>query len=81
MSKKKKPFVLVTVSGGVASAWVPDGVEWDIVDWDSFERDLPTQDEIDWLKRVAKRLPTPADKRVFREQIQELEKGGLADEI
>ena len=79
MSKKKKPFVLVTVSGGVASAWVPSGVDWDIVDWDSWETDLPTQEEIDWLKSVSKRLPTPADKRVFLEQIQQLEDRGLAD--
>ena len=79
MSKKKKPFVLVTVSGGVASAWCPPSVDWDIVDWDNYETNLPTQDEIEWLKSVAKRLPTPEDKRHFREQIRELEDRGTAD--
>lgn len=75
----KKQFVLVTVSGGVASVWRPKGVEYDIIDWDNYAQDLPTQDEIEWLKSVAKRLPRPEDRRYFRGQIRELEDRGTAD--
>ena len=78
--KKPKPFVLVTVSGGVASVWCPKGVEYDIIDWDNYEQDLPTRNELDQLREIAGYLKDKADKKFLLDQIQELEDRGVADE-
>ena len=76
----KKPFVLVTVSKGVASVWCPKGVEYDIIDWDNYEQDLPTRYDLDQLREVAGYLKDKADKKFLLDQIQELEDRGVADE-
>lgn len=76
----KKPFVLVTVSGGVASVWCPKGVEYDIIDWDNYEQDLPTRYDLDQMREIAGHLQGRAEKKFLLGQIQELEDRGVADE-
>lgn len=75
MSKKKtetRPHVLVTVSGGVATVWESDQFTYDLVDWDNWECDIPTKDDILQLKDVAKRL-SARDKEIFLREVKELE--------
>ena len=76
----KKPFVLVTVSGGVASVWCPKGVEYDIIDWDNYEQDLPTRNDLDQMREIARHLQSRTEKKFLLGQIQELEDRGVADE-
>jgi len=50
-----KPYVLVTISGGVAETVINEGAEVDILDWDNLEStgadDLRLSDrEWQWLK-------------------------------
>lgn len=78
--REEKPFVLVTVSGGVASVWCPKGVEYDIIDWDNYEQDLPTRYDLDQMREIAKHLQSRAVKKFLLGQIQELEDRGVADE-
>lgn len=81
MSKNNdRKFVLVTVSGGVASVWCPKGVEYDIIDWDNYEQDLPTRSDLDQLREIAGYLKNKAYKKFLLDQIQELEDRGVADE-
>ena len=77
---RKKPFVLVTVSGGIASVWCPKGVEYDIIDWDNYEQDLPTRYDLDQMREIARHLQSRAVKKFLLGQIQELEDRGVADE-
>ena len=72
----EKPFVLVTVSGGVASVWCPRGIEYDIIDWDDFERDPPTQNDLVQLREIAGYLQDKTDRKFLLGQIQELEDRG-----
>lgn len=76
----KRSFVLVTVSGGVASVWCPKGVEYDIIDWDNYEQDLPTRYDLDQMREIAGYLQGRAEKKFLLGQIQELEDRGVADE-
>ena len=69
--RKSKPFVLVSVSSGVASAYVPKGVAWDIVDWDNWDQQIPTQNDIDQLREIAKKL-SPHDRPTFLKHVEEL---------
>lgn len=78
--RKKRPFVLVTVSGGVASCFCPKGVEYDIIDWDNYEQDLPTRYDLDQMREIARHLQSRAVKKFLLGQIQELEDRGVADE-
>ena len=81
MSKNNdRKFVLVTVSGGVASVWCPKGVEYDIIDWDNYEQDLPTRNDLDQMREIAGHLQGRAEKKFLLGQIQELEDRGVADE-
>ena len=77
---RKKPFVLVTVSGGVASVWCPKGVEYDIIDWDNYAHDLPTREELVRLRKIAGWVRHKDDRKMLLSQIQELEDRGVADE-
>ena len=79
-TKPKKPFLLVTVSGGVASVWCPEEVEYDIIDWDNYEQNRPTADNLAQLREIAGYLEDQADRKFLLSQIQELEDGGVADE-
>lgn len=76
----KKPFVLVTVSRGIASVWCPKGVEYDIIDWDNYAQDLPTREELVRLRKIAGRVQHKDDRKMLLSQIQELEDRGVADE-
>ena len=78
--RKKRPFVLVTVSGGVASVWCPRGVEYDIIDWDNYERGPPTQNDLVQMREIAGFLQNKADRKFLLDQIQELEDRSVADE-
>lgn len=73
MSKpKKKPFVLVTVHGGVATVWDNPDIDYEIVDWDNWDHEAATPGDIEMLKEIADRLP-PADRKTFIKQVDELE--------
>ena len=68
---KKHPFVLVTVSGGCATVWEPPGVESEIVDWDNWDQQIPTQNDIDQLREIAKKLSL-YDRLMFLKYVEEL---------
>lgn len=82
MSEKKteKPFVLITVSGGVASCFCPDGVEWDIIDWDNYAKDPPTREELELMRTKARWVKDRTSRKYLLDQIKELEDRGVADE-
>lgn len=67
----KRPFILVTVSGGCATVWEPPGVESEIVDWDNWDQQIPTQNDIDQLREIAKKL-SPHDRPTFLKHVEEL---------
>lgn len=47
----ERPQVYVSVSGGIANAEATRGeVDIVIVDWDSFEDNIPTDDEVQWIR-------------------------------
>ena len=71
-AKKKKSFVLVTVSGGVATVWDNPDIDYEIVDWDNWDQDPATEDDIEMLKEIAQRL-SPADRKTFMKQVNDLE--------
>ena len=71
-AKKKKSFVLVTVSGGVATVWDNPDIDYKIVDWDNWDCEAATPGDIEMLKEVAERL-SPEDRKLFMEQVDELE--------
>jgi len=75
MSKTKvktKPFVLVTVHGGVATVWAPPDVDYEIVDWDNYDCQAATKDEVAEMKEIAERLE-PDDRKAFLKQVDELD--------
>ncbi len=76
----KPPFVLITVSGGVASCFCPRGVEWDIIDWDSYETEHPGQEDLKMMRYKARLVKNRTDRRWLLDVIQELEDLGVADE-
>lgn len=80
MNKRKRPFVLVTVSGGVATIWDTPGVDTDLVDWDNWDGKHPTRDELKYLREVAEQLQDRNDKAEFLREVQELEDRGVAEE-
>ena len=67
-----RPVVLVTVSGGVATVWDHPAVETHVVDWDRWDTEDPTPEDLAELRDVAARL-RPADRRALLAQIKELE--------
>ena len=76
MSKpKKKPFVLITVRGGVATVWDNPDIDYEIVDWDNWDCEVATLGDIEMLKEIAERL-SPADRKTFIKQVDELEVEG-----
>jgi hypothetical protein len=78
--RSKRPFVLVTVNGGVATIWDVPGVDTDLVDWDNWDGQDPTRDELKFLREVAEQIRNRGDKTRFLRQVQELEDRGVADE-
>ena len=77
---RKKPFVLITVSGGVATIWEHPSVDANLVDWDNWYGRDPMRTELDYLRELAERLENRNDKALFLRQVQELEDRGVADE-
>ena len=79
-NKHERPFILVTVHGGVATIWDAPGVDTDLVDWDNwYDRD-PTRDELKFLREVAEQLQDRNDRAEFLRQVQELEDRGVAED-
>ena len=76
----KRSFVLVTVSGGVATIWEHPGVDADVVDWDNWAEQDPTRNELAELREIAERLENRNDKAEFLRQVQELEDRGVAED-
>ena len=77
---KPRPFILVTIHGGVATVWEHPGVDADVVDWDNwYDRD-PTRDELKFLREVAEQLQDRNDRAEFLRQVQELEDRGVAED-
>ena len=77
---RKPPYVLVTVSGGVATIWDVPGVDTDLVDWDNWDDKDPTRDELKYLREVAEQLQDRNDKAKFLREVQELEDRGVAED-
>lgn len=75
-----RPFILVTVSGGVATIWDTPGVDTDLVDWDNWAEQDPTRNELAELREIAERLKNRNDKAKFLREVQELEDRGVAEE-
>lgn len=81
MSKNNgKKFVLVTVSGGVASVHAPKGVDFELIDWDNWDNDLPTRDDIRELHKTAMRIADAKTRGAIQDEIEELEGGGIAED-
>lgn len=78
--RSKRPFVLVTVSGGVATIWDVPGVDTDLVDWDIWDGQDPTRDDLKCLREIAERIRNRGDKARFLRQVQELEDCGVAED-
>ena len=76
----ERPFLLVTVSGGVATIWDTPGVDTDLVDWDNWDGKDPTRDELKYLREVAEQLQDRNDKAKFLREVQELEDRGVAED-
>ena len=80
MNKNNKKFVLVTVSGGVASVHAPKGVDFEVLDWDRWDGELPTRSDIAELHEIAMRVADPKIRAALQGEIEELEGKGLAEE-
>ena len=76
----ERPFVLVTVHGGVATIWDTPGVDTKLVDWDNWDNDYPTRDELKYLREVAEQLQDRNDRARFLRDVQELEDRGVAED-
>ena len=76
----ERPFLLVTVHGGVATIWDVPGVDTDLVDWDNWDGQDPTRDELKFLRETAEQIQDPLAKTGFLASVQELEDRGVAEE-
>ena len=79
-SRKKKTFVLVTISGGVASVYAPKGVDHEVIDWDNWDCQSPTRSDIAELHEIAMRVADPKIRAALQGEIEELEGKGLAED-
>ena len=75
-----KPFVLVTVSGGVASVFPPKEVDYDVIDWDNWHDTEPTRNDIRELHEIAMRITDAKTRKAIQDEIEELEGEGLAED-
>ncbi len=77
----EKPQVYVSVLGGIANAEATRGeVDIVIVDWDSFEDNIPTDDEVQWITDGIESLAEPYRTSQLITLKEELDKiGGLAE--
>ena len=80
LPEPKKPFVLVTVSGGVATIWEHPSVDAEVVDWDNWDGQDPTRNELAELRETAERIQDRNDREAFLRQVQELEDRGVAED-
>ena len=80
MSKNNKKFVLVTVSGGVASVHAPKCVDFEIIDWDNWDNEDATRDDIRELHEIAMRIADAKTRKAIQDEIEELEGKGLAED-
>ena len=78
--RSKRPFVLMTISGGVATVWEHPSVDAEVVDWDNWDDKDPTRDELKYLREVAEQLQDRNDKAKFLREVQELEDRGVAED-
>jgi hypothetical protein len=78
--KSERPFILVTVHGGVATIWDTPGVDTDLVDWDNWGGQDPTRNELAELREIAERIQDRDDRETFLRQVQELEDRGVAED-
>ena len=78
--RAEKPFLLVTVSGGVATIWEHPSVDAEVVDWDNWDGQDPTRNELAELREIAERIRNRGDKAAFLRQVQELEDRGVAED-
>ena len=76
----ERPFVLVTVSGGVATVWEHPSVDAEVVDWDNWDGQDPTRNELAELRETAERIQDRNDREAFLRQVQELEDRGVAED-
>ena len=77
----EKPQVYVSVLGGIANAEATRGeVDIVIVDWDSFEDNVPTDDEVQWIMDGIESLAEPYRTSQLITLKEELDKiDGLAE--
>ncbi len=77
----EKPQVYVSVLGGIANAEATRGeVDIVIVDWDSFEDNIPTDDEVQWITDGIESLAEPyrtSQLVTLKEELDKIE--GLAE--
>ena len=78
--RAEKPFLLVTVSGGVATIWEHPSVDAEVVDWDNWDGQDPTRNELAELRETAERIQDRNDREAFLRQVQELEDRGVAED-
>ena len=78
--RSKRPFVLVTISGGVATVWEHPSVDAEVVDWDNWDGQDPTRSELALLREIAERIQDRNDREAFLRQVQDLEDRGVAED-
>lgn len=76
----EKPFVLVTVSGGVATVQAPEGVDFEILDWDRWDGELPTRGDIAEMYGIAMRVENASFRKMLQDEIEELEGKGVEED-
>ena len=76
----ERPFVLITISGGVATIWEHPSVDAEVVDWDNWDGQDPTRNELAELRETAERIQDRNDREAFLRQVQELEDRGVAED-
>lgn len=81
----ENPQVYVSVSGGIANAEATRGeVDIVIVDWDSFEDNIPTEDEVEWIRDGLESLAEPhrtSQLIALKEQLDKIEAVAEADRL
>ena len=78
MSKKKqKNFVLVTVSGGVANTYAFGDVATSEIDFDNWDNDDMTIEQLVELARIAGRIPKGDVRISGRDAVKEIANRGL----
>lgn len=81
----ERPQVYVSVLGGIANAEATRGeVDIVIVDWDSFEDNIPTDDEVQWITDGIESLAEPyrtSQLITLKEELDKIEDFAEADRL